>query len=436
MFCHNHVMGFAKSTAFGYTHRMSFKLRTPGGERTWLAIAFTALGLYVGINSIWRPSFIFGIPAALLVIFGVGLWFRQQWARWGAIAVQTFLAGYWIYSLCRKGLNWTDAICFFGSGYFIWCLWKHFSPASIAAAAAAAPDAETEDDKKPMISLVLLLREPRYLEASVLAQILSSAWGGEYSSGEGDDEETQRFVVGESPLFAVQSPEAFFVVHNFARQYFDDTPAAAADAKELRLRKAIEDHQAWLAVDLISLHDEKAAPESVYPQIAKLIAELAGDDCVAILQPETSKINVWDASLEEKLRGPNPLEEFMELAHVPVIEVADDDPRMLAAVAEARNRWPEFVAAFKKRDGEMFSVKAPVTVADKTEFIWIEVDGLEPEYIHGKLANDPVALGDMKLGDRVEVPVKDLNDWAFFRKDKPVGLFTVKVIQEVQSGGD
>jgi uncharacterized protein YegJ (DUF2314 family) len=414
---------------------MALKLRPPGGERTWIAIAFMALGSYVGVNSILRPSLIFGIPAALLLIFGVGLWFKQQWARWGAIAVQAFLAGYWIYSLFSKGWNWMDAGCFIGSGYFIWCLWKHFSPARMAAEDSPPPDseAESDEDKKPMISLVLFLREPRYLEAPVLAQIVSAAWGGEYSSGESEEDESQRFVVGESPLFAVQSPEAFYVVHNFDRQYFDDTAAAAEDTNELRLRKAIEDHQAWLAVDLISLHDENAAPESVYPHIAKLIAELAGDDCLAIYQPETNKINVWDAALEEKLRGPNALEEFAVPTHLPVIRVDDDDPRMLAAVTEARKRWPEFVTAFKQRAGQNFAVKAPVTVGDNTEFIWISVDGLEPEYVHGTLDNDPVDLGDLKHGSRVEVAVKDLNDWAFLQNDEPVGLFTVKVLAEIQS---
>jgi uncharacterized protein YegJ (DUF2314 family) len=412
---------------------MSFTFRTPGGDRTWIAIAFVALGLYVGVNSLLRPNPIFGIPAFLLAICGVGLWFRQQWARWGAIAVQLFLAGFWIYSLVTKGLNWMDAGCFFGSGYFIWCLWKHFSPVSIAADEDAAPGAE-KDDTKPMISLVLFLRAPRYLEAPVLAQIVSSAWGGAYSSDENDEEESSRFVVGESPLFAVQSPEAFYVVHNFARQYFDDTKAAAEDANELRLRKAIEDHQAWMAVDLIRLHDDAAAPESVYPQIARLIAELAGDDCLAIYQPQTNKINVWDASLEAKLRGPNPLEEFAIPTNVPVVPVDDDDPRMLAAVNEARSRWPEFVTAFKQRSGKSFSVKAPVTVGEHTEFIWISVDGLEPDYIHGTLDNDPVDLGDLKAGSRVEVPVKELNDWVYLKNDEPVGLFTVKVLTEIQSG--
>jgi uncharacterized protein YegJ (DUF2314 family) len=163
-----------------------------------------------------------------------------------------------------------------------------------------------------------------------------------------------------------------------------------------------------------------------------LVAELAGPDCLALFQPETGRINVWDEVLDNKLRGPDCLEVFGVQTNVPVIQVDDGDPRMQAAVQLARTRWPEFVEAFQKRDGKNFSVKAPITVADRREFIWVEVDGLEPEYVHGTLANDPVDLGHLKIGDRVEVPLKDLNDWAFLRNGEGVGMFTVKVVSDIQ----
>jgi len=100
-------------------------------------------------------------------------------------------------------------------------------------------------------------------------------------------------------------------------------------------------------------------------------------------------------------------------------------------VAEARRRWPEFVEAFRAKAGENFGVKAPLTVDDDREFIWIEVVGLEPDYVHGTLGNEPVALGWLKMGDRVEVPVKDVTDWAYLRDGQPVGMFSVKVLDAV-----
>ena len=108
---------------------------------------------------------------------------------------------------------------------------------------------------------------------------------------------------------------------------------------------------------------------------------------------------------------------------------------MKAAVAEARTTWPQFVEAFKKRDGENFGIKAPITANGRTEFIWVEVTGLEPEYIHGTLGNDPVDLGDLKYGSQVEVPLEDLNDWGYIRNGEPVGMFTVKVLQAIYNEG-
>ena len=107
---------------------------------------------------------------------------------------------------------------------------------------------------------------------------------------------------------------------------------------------------------------------------------------------------------------------------------------MIEAVAEARDRWPEFVEAFhERREGEWFSVKVPVTVDGVTEFIWVEVTGIEPEYIHGTLGNDPVDLGGLKMGDVVEVPVAELNDWSIRYPDGDShGMFTLEAIDRAR----
>ncbi len=152
-----------------------------------------------------------------------------------------------------------------------------------------------------------------------------------------------------------------------------------------------------------------------------------------LFQPEDSRLIQWDADLESRLRKGENLDDLFTSPHVPVVRISDDDPRMKAAVEEAKRRWPEFVAAFKARQpGGNYAVKAAITRGDNTEFIWLEVIGLEPEYIHGKLANDPVDLGGLKLGDQVEAPLSDLNDWAYSHKEggEPIGLFTVKVVAD------
>ncbi len=369
-----------------------------------------------------------GVDPALLsigvsfTICGVGLWFNQQWARLAAIAVLLVLGCLGLFVLVTKGIGLKRLFFFLGPVATAWWIWRDFDPRRIA------EEAEETDDSKPMISMVLLLRQPRYLEEAVLAQIVSSAWGGDYATE--DAEGKGQWVTGETPLFMIQSPHGMFIVNNFSVPYWNDKEAVVKEIEELRLRKAVEDHNAWLSVDLMGPAGDDVDRDAAYPYIAKLIAELGGPDCTAILQPEGMRINVWDDELVEKLRGPNALEEFARPINAPVCRVEDDDAEMKAASAEARARWPEFVEAFKKRDGRNFAVKAPITVDGNTEFIWIDVVGLEPEYIHGTLANDPVDLGNMKLGDRVEVPLKELNDWGYIRNGAPVGMFTVKVLMK------
>jgi uncharacterized protein YegJ (DUF2314 family) len=112
-----------------------------------------------------------------------------------------------------------------------------------------------------------------------------------------------------------------------------------------------------------------------------------------------------------------------------VVGIAPDDPRLLAAVREARRRWPEFVAAFEQREGgQIFSVKVPVREGKQTEYMWLSVSALEHEMIYGRLDNEPVAMKRLHAGDRLRVPVRDLNDWLYTRGDTLAGGFTIDVL--------
>ncbi|HKS15777.1 MAG TPA: DUF2314 domain-containing protein [Planctomycetota bacterium] len=396
----------------------------PGGEWTFWAVLLILVGFVMIGMTVFRsrPSALAALLAAPTLVSGIAVWFRASWARTAGV---TTMAGYMALlaaSMAIGGVTTWRAVIVACGCYSAWSMWRDLS--------VLPPD---EADDKPLISFVLLLSEPRYLEAPILGKIVSAAWGGNYRGIQSEselDEETDaegdpsRFVVGNSPLFLVKSPDAMFAVNNFDAPYYDVTEESLAAVKDLRIRRALDDHKAWLSVDLLSGHDPGRDRRSYYPQIAKLIAELAGPDCLAIYHPESSRINAWDPGLEETLRSPRALEDFASPGLVPVWDVDGHSPAMKAAVAEARRRFPEFVDAFNRKDGENFTVKAPVTRDDRTEYIWIHVDGLEPEYIHGLLGNEPLDLGELKLGDRVEVKVEDLNDWLYLKDGNWVGLFT------------
>src|SRR5689334_9884749 len=72
-----------------------------------------------------------------------------------------------------------------------------------------------------------------------------------------------------------------------------------------------------------------------------------------------------------------------------VIQIDEDDPRMAAAVMEAKKRLTEFTSAFSKaRDGHQYSVKAPFAdpgKEDESEFMWVHVCRVDFDAVHGTL---------------------------------------------------
>lgn len=274
----------------------------------------------------------------------------------------------------------------------------------------------------PPISLVLLLRQPHDLNADALARAAAGAFGVEVCAGESE----AACVVGASPHFLAQLPDRVLAVHNAALPYFDNPAAVAAGLPELRLREAVARHRAWLSVE--SLHADSGAGDP-YLGVARLTAALIDGDCLALCVPARRRVYVCEDGLSVKLRGPDPLGALESGGLAPVVGISPNDPRLLAAVREAKRRWPEFVAAFEQREtGQIFSVKVPVREGKQTEYMWLSVSALENEMIYGRLDNEPVAMKRLHAGDRFRVPVRDLNDWLYTRGDTLAGGFTIDVL--------
>src|SRR4051812_3475175 len=92
-----------------------------------------------------------------------------------------------------------------------------------------------------------------------------------------------------------------------------------------------------------------------------------------------------------------------------VVQIDEDDPRMAAAVAEAKTRLPEFAAAFSKaKDGYQFSVKAPFADqgSEEAEFMWVHVCRVDFDAVHGTLLNEPEFVKSLKYDDVVRVPME------------------------------
>lgn len=395
----------------------------------WMGWRCLATGFL--LESGWPAiELVLAFAAAVMV---VGYWLCQWWVRWYAIgmfavigismAALSFAAG-------RFSLGRSAVVA--GCVYAIWLAWQEKIPPR------DGDFNESDDDEQPLLSLVLLLREPMYLEASVVARIASQAWDANITAtsddeDEGPEPERDGFVVGNDVLYMVMYGPGMFIVHNRHNTYFDNPQAVIEECRELRSRAAIAEHQAWVAMDLLRLSsDDPAIEREAYRLIGRFLAELADkSQCLAVLDPASGGLHPFDPETEQKLRSDDPVGALREWFYSPIVSVSD--AALADAVAEARSRWPEFVSAFETRDPDgtlPFMIKAPFGSGDNIEFMWVEVTALEGETIYGVLKNHPRDIPALHEGDRVSVSVADLNDWLCVVNEQTVGGFTMKAISE------
>jgi uncharacterized protein YegJ (DUF2314 family) len=115
-----------------------------------------------------------------------------------------------------------------------------------------------------------------------------------------------------------------------------------------------------------------------------------------------------------------------------VVQLGADDPGLVAAAAEAKRRWPEFVAAFnEQRPGRKYAVKysAPIK-GGGDEHIWIMVTALGRGTISGTLGNNPTEDIGLKPGDAVTIQTGDVEDWLFTDGQAMTGGFSVATLRK------
>jgi len=110
-----------------------------------------------------------------------------------------------------------------------------------------------------------------------------------------------------------------------------------------------------------------------------------------------------------------------------VVNVEDDDPEMVAAIAKARSTLPQFWQVFDKpeRGESKFSLKVKITDKKGTEHFWASEIERRDGKTMGTINNDPNIVASVKLGDRIEIPEADISDWLYMRDGKMVGNRTL-----------
>jgi len=278
-------------------------------------------------------------------------------------------------------------------------------------------------DPPPLISVVLNLRTKATLTDQKINSAVVRAWGRE------PRKDLNEHIVYKPPICFVKFEGIVLMVTNAGRKYCPEQylEQAIAEFPEERQKKVVREHKAFLTIDLMSPKDPRRKQKhGCYRRMAHLAAEFVDENCLGIYIPETGQMRPYDSEVIKALRSDRPLEELERWGSPPVAAIADNDPRLIAAVAEARRRWPEFVWAFEHRCAEQsFSVKAHFIDGDSQEWMWVSVSSIVDGAINGSLGNAPVNVQNVREGDKVTLRASEIGDWVYNDGETLIGGYSI-----------
>lgn len=280
-----------------------------------------------------------------------------------------------------------------------------------------------------LISLVVLLKEPRKLDEAQITQLVGKAMGIAPAA----DTVNKGFLVAKPPYYKVELESGLYVINNIAAPYFENTDKLAAEITDPALRQAVTGHRAWMSVDWAG-KEEPVNLRATYVDIGKIAAALATPDAMAIYSPEAGQLSPFNDGVARSMAGNDPLEIFDGASgDSESIAISDDDPQVRAAQEKARKAWPEFARAYEAKAGKNFAVIGRIAEGDNAEHLWLSVTSIDADSVHGTLDNAPVALTTLKMGQDLHVKIKDVDDWIYIGSDGvPVGGFTREALMHAR----
>jgi len=108
--------------------------------------------------------------------------------------------------------------------------------------------------------------------------------------------------------------------------------------------------------------------------------------------------------------------------------VEDTDPEMAAAIARAQATLPQFWQAYDQRLHGETNFVLVVRITDKGRIEHFSTTQFERRDGNAlvTITHKPNIVTSVKLGDRIEIPKKDITDWFYMRDGKYVGMRTIK----------
>ena len=118
--------------------------------------------------------------------------------------------------------------------------------------------------------------------------------------------------------------------------------------------------------------------------------------------------------------------------HRQVVEVSSSDVEMNQAIAEARDSLEYFWSVYDN-PAEAYYFCLKIALPDTTglvEHIWVDDIHREGGKVYGLIANNPVFLKSVVMGQEIEILNDLISDWSFMRGGRQYGSYTVRVLLE------
>jgi uncharacterized protein YegJ (DUF2314 family) len=103
---------------------------------------------------------------------------------------------------------------------------------------------------------------------------------------------------------------------------------------------------------------------------------------------------------------------------------------MVEAIDSARRTVGDFIAHLKSPgpNESRFSVKKQFGNDEKGEHIWLDEVKFDVKKFSGVVANEPVEVTGVKMGDPATVEPKEISDWMYVRDGKLVGGTSIRLL--------
>ena len=271
------------------------------------------------------------------------------------------------------------------------------------------------------VALVLLETTPRRLSPGSLAGAIARAIGTSYPA-EG--------VREENPWLHRANVEGY--EFTFEARPVPYIPKDREPPEDARLAETIDRHEAAVLLDCWAAPPGREREDST-DLMGRILGELFDETSVGVYCFHTQRLNPVDNALIDLFREGRAYEAMRTATFSSVSGVAATDERMAAAIAEARSRWSEFLAAFDRRSPvAKFGVKGPFAEGDWIEHMWVEVEEADFARASGRLLSHPYNLSRPRQGDWVTVAAAEISDWSYIDGEASGGSFSEAVVREAK----